>query len=295
MVNTRSQVTDNQHTFMCRTDRHSDTESESSVPEVLTREQMSEFDNGYLLDYSGESERRAVNQRFTEMTRQISELTNLVLALTEKISSNEKPSSSNREGNVPNITTSNESDTRSDRFRLIKSWESPNSSILPEDTGVEFQTFQVLEFRMPERTLRRKTRRDSLTSSVEEPENTSARTEHEQSISDRDLSKISEKVERSVCRMIRETETNQREILKMIENLSSKIDSLSERNSKNMNTGTNDFQSENAASTSRNCETESMTQDEGLYTSKLNLLLETLFKALESKRSRFTGFVIKQI
>ena len=114
MVNTRSQVTDNQHTFMCRTDRHSDTESESSVPEVLTREQMSEFDNGNLLDYSGESERRAVNQRFTEMTRQINELTNLVLALTEKISSNEKPSSSNREGNVPNITTSNETDTRSD-------------------------------------------------------------------------------------------------------------------------------------------------------------------------------------
>ena len=99
---------------MCRTDRHSDTESEGSVPEVLTREQMSEFDNGNLLDCSGESERRAVNQRFTEMTRQISELTNLVLALTEKISSNEKPSSSNREGNVPNITTSNESDTRSD-------------------------------------------------------------------------------------------------------------------------------------------------------------------------------------
>ena len=119
MVNTRSQVTDNQHTFMCRTDRHSDTESESSVPEVLTREQMSEFDNGNLLDYSGESERRVVNQRFTEMTRQINELTNLVLALTEKISSNEKPSSSNREGNVPNITTSNESNTRSDNVLAL--------------------------------------------------------------------------------------------------------------------------------------------------------------------------------
>ena len=126
MVNTRSQVTDNQHTFMCRTDRHSDTESESSVPEVLTREQMSEFDNGNLLDYSGESERRVVNQRFTEMTRQINELTNLVLALTEKISSNEKPSSSNREGNVPNITTSNESNTRSDMVTGV-----PTTSQLP--------------------------------------------------------------------------------------------------------------------------------------------------------------------
>ena len=115
MVNTRSQVAENQRTHMCRPDRHSDTESESSVPEVLTREQINEFDNGNLLDFSGESERQAVNQRFTEMNRQISELTNLVLALTDKISSNEKSSSNDREGNVPNITTSNELDARSDR------------------------------------------------------------------------------------------------------------------------------------------------------------------------------------
>ena len=98
MVNTRSQVAENQRTHMCRPDRHSDTESESSVTEVLTREQINEFDNGNLLDFSGESERQAVNQRFTEMNRQISELTNLVLALTEKISSNEKSSSNDREG-----------------------------------------------------------------------------------------------------------------------------------------------------------------------------------------------------
>ena len=114
MVNTRSQVAENQQTHMCRPDRHSDTESESSVPEVLTREQINEFDNGNLLDFTGESERQAVNQRFTEMNRQISELTNLVLALTEKISSNEKSSSNDREGNAPTITTSNELDARSD-------------------------------------------------------------------------------------------------------------------------------------------------------------------------------------
>ena len=77
MVNTRSQVAENQRTHMCRPDRHSDTESESSVPEVLTREQINEIDNGNLLDFSGESERQGVNQRFTEMNRQISELTNL--------------------------------------------------------------------------------------------------------------------------------------------------------------------------------------------------------------------------
>ena len=126
MVNTRSQVAENQRTHMCRPDRHSDTESESSVPEVLTREQINEFDNGNLLDFSSESERQAVNQRFTEMNRQISELTNLVLALTEKISSNEKSSSNDREGNAPNITTSNELDARSDMVTGV-----PTTNYLP--------------------------------------------------------------------------------------------------------------------------------------------------------------------
>ena len=81
--------------------------------EVLTREQMNDFDNGNLLNYGNETERRSVNQRFTEKNKQISELTNLVLALTEKISSNETTSSRNREGNVLN-TTSTENGTRSD-------------------------------------------------------------------------------------------------------------------------------------------------------------------------------------
>ena len=136
MVNTRSQVAENQRTHMCRPDRHSDTESESSVPEVLTREQINEFDNGNLLDFSGESERQAVNQRFTEMNRQISELTNLVLALTEKISSNEKSSSNDREGNAPNITTSNELDAHSDthiKRQLISSDNSYQSKLISEN------------------------------------------------------------------------------------------------------------------------------------------------------------------
>ena len=56
-------------------DRSRDTESEDSVPDILTRDQMNKFD------------------MFSEMNMQIRELTNLVLALTEKTSS------SNREGN----------------------------------------------------------------------------------------------------------------------------------------------------------------------------------------------------
>ena len=35
---------------MNATDRYSDAESEDSVPDVLTREQTSEFDNGDLLN-----------------------------------------------------------------------------------------------------------------------------------------------------------------------------------------------------------------------------------------------------
>ena len=113
MVNTRSRTARDAPSNMNGSDRYSDTESESSIPEVLTREQMNDFDNGNLLDYGNETERRSVNQRFTEMNKQISELTNIVLALTEKKSSNETTSSSNREGNVLN-TTSVENSTRSD-------------------------------------------------------------------------------------------------------------------------------------------------------------------------------------
>ena len=71
-------------------DRYSDAESEDSVPDVLTRVQKNEFDHGCLLSYQNETERRSVDSRFTEMTRQINELMNLVLVLTEKLSSSKR-------------------------------------------------------------------------------------------------------------------------------------------------------------------------------------------------------------
>ena len=113
MVNTRSKIAKYTYSNMNGTDRQSDDESECSVPEVLTREQMNEFDNENLLDYRNADNRQTVDQRFTEMNRQISELTNLVLALTEKISSTDTLPSSTREGNVLN-TVSNEHGARSD-------------------------------------------------------------------------------------------------------------------------------------------------------------------------------------
>ena len=76
---------------------------------------MNEFDNGDLLDNRNDIGRRTVNQRFSEMKKQITELTNLVLVLTEKIPS------SNREGNVLS-TASNGQDTRSDNHHDTSSF-----------------------------------------------------------------------------------------------------------------------------------------------------------------------------
>ena len=62
---------------------------------------------------------------------------------------------------------------------------------------------------MPERSSQRKARRDSLTSSIGEPESSSLRTENIPS-------EISEKIGKSIGRRVKETEAGQREILKMI-------------------------------------------------------------------------------
>ena len=113
MVNTRSKTAKQMYSGLNGTDRLSNGESECSVPEVLTREQMNEFDNENLLDYRNTDNRQAVDQRFSEMNRHISELTNLVLMLTEKISSNDTLPSNHREGNILN-TMSNEHGARSD-------------------------------------------------------------------------------------------------------------------------------------------------------------------------------------
>ena len=75
---------------MSRMDRHSDGESEDSLPDVLTRDQINDFNASDLLNYRNNDERQTVNQRFSETNKQIIELTNLVLALTKKISSNNR-------------------------------------------------------------------------------------------------------------------------------------------------------------------------------------------------------------
>ena len=90
-----------------------------------------------------------------------------------------------------------------------------------------------------------------MTSSLGEPEATSLRTENVPSISDRDFSELSEKIEKSVTRRIKDAEVGQREILKMIENLSSKIDSLSGQPPNCENLALDPDEIENQASTTR--------------------------------------------
>ena len=86
----------------------SDNESETSSPEVLTREQMIEFDSHDILNRRNNTERNVIDRRFNEMNRQIGELTDIVLALTQQISSNP------REGNELNTVTTN-ANSRSDK------------------------------------------------------------------------------------------------------------------------------------------------------------------------------------
>ena len=118
---------------------------------------------------------------------------------------------------------------------------------------------------MPERSSTKKARRDSLTSSLGEPESSSLRKENIPSISDREFSEISEKIKKSICRRINDTETGHREIRKMIENLSSKVDSLSGQTSITLDLDTNENCPESLISTSRPIEVNELISREGQH------------------------------
>ena len=110
MVNTRSQARSSIPVFMSkasRNDRVSATESECSIPDLLTRDQIDELDNENLIHSEQHPDQMTIDQRFSSMNRQINELTGLVLALTEKLSSN------HGEGNDQNAVT-DKTNARSD-------------------------------------------------------------------------------------------------------------------------------------------------------------------------------------
>ena len=116
-----------------------------------------------------------------------------------------------------------------------------------------------------------------MTSSLGEPEATSLRTENVPSISDRDFSELSEKIEKSVTRRIKDAEVGQREILKMIENLSSKIDSLSGQPPNCENLALDPDEIENQASTSRPSILNELHPSQGQHTTILFFEVWVLF------------------
>ena len=71
---------------------------------------------------------------------------------------------------------------------------------------------------MPEKTQKRKLRSDQSTSQIDE-EIASSTNDENVLLSDRDFEDISSKVENRLSKRLRDTEVNQREILKLIENL----------------------------------------------------------------------------
>ena len=114
---------------------------------------------------------------------------------------------------------------------------------------------------MPERSSKRNARRESITSSVDEPECLSMRTGNVPSNSDKDFADLTEKIEKSVNKRTEDTETGQREVLKMIENLSSEIDSLTDKTSCDLNQGLNGVNSENVILENRPIELNEFQQD----------------------------------
>ena len=103
---------------------------------------------------------------------------------------------------------------------------------------------------MPEKTLKRKLRSDQSTSQIDE-EIASSTNDENVLLSERDFEDISSKVENRLSKRLRDTEVNQREILKLIESLSSKVDNLT-----NVNPGQNSLTFETGISEIPNDELE---------------------------------------
>ena len=100
MVITRSQSNQNREIEIETMDRSSDNESETSFPHVLSREQIADLDSDDLLNRRRNNDNYSFDQRFNEINRQIGDLTNIVLTLTQQFTS------VNGEGNRLNTAVS---------------------------------------------------------------------------------------------------------------------------------------------------------------------------------------------
>ena len=120
MVITRSQSSQNRQVETENMDRSSDNESEASFPELLSRDQMVDLDSDDVLTRRQNSNSYSIDQRFNEINRQIGDLTNIVLTLTNQFAS------VNGEGNRLNpatTSTDGRSDTCPPELNLIEGTE----------------------------------------------------------------------------------------------------------------------------------------------------------------------------
>ena len=107
MVITRSQSNRNRELNTETMDRSSDNESESSFPDVLSRDQIADLDADDLLHRQQSNDNLSIDRRFNEINRQTGDLTNIVLTLTNQFAS------VNGEGNRLNTATAS-ANSRSD-------------------------------------------------------------------------------------------------------------------------------------------------------------------------------------
>ena len=119
MVNTRSHNVDSYAACSSGIEQNKDNESEYSFPNTLSRNQMNEVENGDLINVRHNSNLSSVDQRFMEMNRQISDLTSIVLALTEKISSPTTECSGLNTVTNTNVTRSDKIPHKSGNLRTI--------------------------------------------------------------------------------------------------------------------------------------------------------------------------------
>ena len=149
MVNTRSQTAKNNSVSTSGMERHNDAESEDSLPDVLTRDQRNDFDAGNLLSYRNGTERHAVNQRFSGNNKQLIELTNFVLALTEKVCSSTEegnglnPVSNDRETRSDMVTGASRSNAQPNPLRLSTSQYPQSSAHQLEDFVTEIHHLRI--------------------------------------------------------------------------------------------------------------------------------------------------------
>ena len=96
-------------------DRSSDSEGETSFPDVLSRDQIADLDSEDVLTRRQNNNNYDIDHRFNEINRQIGDLTDIVLSLTNQLAS------VNGEGNRLNAVTTN-TNSRSDNMSIKLFW-----------------------------------------------------------------------------------------------------------------------------------------------------------------------------